>query len=132
MAGDWMKVEKATPDKPEIRHIARSCRVSIDKAFSAWFRLWCWLDSETETGDVRHLTPADCDDIGRLPGLGAALACDVQGCGWIRFHAAGATVINWDRHNGQSAKRRAQDMDRKRRVRMQSGQDADEMRTREE
>lgn len=106
MAGDWLKVEKATPDKPEVRHIARLCNVSPGDAFAAWFRLWCYLDTVTADGEVRFLTPADCDEFARLPGIGAALSHD-HGCGWIVFHSRGATVANWDRHNGESAKQRA-------------------------
>ena len=107
MAGDWIKVEKATPDKPEVGFIARACGVSQADAFLAWFRLWSYLDDQISDGSVRMWTPEDCDRIGRLPGLGNALSSD-QGCGWITFHGSGATVTNWDRHNGQSAKKRCQ------------------------
>ena len=104
MAGDWLKVEKATIDKPEIRLVARLCDVSRDAAFAAWFRLWCWFDTETEDGHFPALTPEDCDDIGRLRGLGRACA----EAGWIEFAADGGAIIrNWDRHNGVSAKKRA-------------------------
>ena len=95
MAGDWLKVEKATIDKPEIRLVARLCDVSRDAAFAAWFRLWCWFDTETEDGHFPALTPEDCDDIGRLQGLGRACA----EAGWIEFAADGGAIIrNWDRH----------------------------------
>ena len=115
MAGDWIKVEKLTPDKPEIRHISRACQVSMDSAFTAWFRLWCWFDSVTADGRLAILTPEDCDATGRLPGLGQALV-DV---GWVEFDTAGGAVIpNWDAHNGQSAKRRSLDVCRKRRSRV--------------
>ena len=116
MAGDWLKVEKITPDKPEIGHIARACGISPVEAFAAWFRLWVYFDTVTADGDVRFLTPDDVDRVARQPGLGNALSSD-QGCGWITFHAGGATITNWDRHNGESAKQRALDTDRKRRAR---------------
>ena len=104
MAGDWLKVEKATCDKPEIRCIARMCHVSLGDAFLAWFRLWSWLDGETETGHIGMLTPEDCDDIGRLPGIGRAVA----EAGWLEFLPDGSAIVrNWDRHNSESAKKRA-------------------------
>ena len=106
MADEWIKVEKTTPDKIEMRQIARACAVSLGVAFAAWFRLWCYLDSHTADGEVKNLTPADCDDVARLPGIGNALSVD-GGCGWIVFHATGASIVNWDRHNGKSAKKRA-------------------------
>ena len=113
MAGDWIKVEMNTPDKPELRHIARMCGVSLGEAFIAWFRLWSDFDRHTADGEVRFFTSADCDDVAQLPGIGAALSSD-GGCGWLVFHANGMTVTHWDWHNGKSAKNRAEDMNRKR------------------
>lgn len=124
MAGDWLKVEKVTPDKPEIMHIARECGVSDGEAFAAWFRLWVYLDTVTADGEVRFLRPEDCDKVSRMAGIGNALSSD-HGCGWITFHASGATIVNWDRHNGESSKQRALATDRKRRQRKDS-RDPDE------
>jgi hypothetical protein len=98
----WIKIETHTPDKAEIRQIARLCRCSKAEAFVAFFRVYVWLDEQTETGHVDYFTPADADEIGALPGLGDAL----EAVRWITFSAAGAVVANWERHNGQSAKKR--------------------------
>lgn len=106
MAGDWIKVEKCTPDKPEIGFISRACDVTPEQAFAAFFRLWAYLDEQTADGEVKFLSPEDCDRIGKLPGLGNALSSDL-GCGWVTFHQAGASIVNWDRHNGNNAKKRA-------------------------
>jgi hypothetical protein len=104
MAGDWVKLEKETRHKEEILCIARACGVSRHEAFGAWFDLLCWLDSMTADGHLRALTPEECDGIGGLKGLGKAMA----DAGWIEFTPeGGAIVINWNRHNGASAKKRA-------------------------
>ena len=100
---DWIKVETNTPEKPEIKKLARDCRVDNATAFLAWFRLWRYLDATTDDGLIPHLTMDDCDDEARLPGIGQVMA-DVH---WIEFTDAGALVMNWDRHNGRSAKSRA-------------------------
>lgn len=105
MAGDWIKVEMETPDKPEMGFIARACGVSQAAAFEGWFRLWCWFDRQTENGEVPFFTPDDADRIARLQGIGNAISTD-QGCGWVTFHARGASIVNWDRHNGNNAKKR--------------------------
>ena len=126
----WIKIETHTPDKAEVRQIARLCHCTKADAFLAFFRVFVWLDEETEDGHVEFFTPADADEIGGLPGLGAAL----ETVHWITFNATGAVVANWDRHNGQSAKRRCLDAERKRGVRNESGHlsasKADKMRTR--
>ena len=120
----WIKIETHTPDKNELRQIARLCSCSRSDAFLAFFRLFVWLDEQTANGHVDYLTPEDTDDISRLAGFGNAL----ESVGWITYSAAGAIVANWDRHNGQSAKRRCLDAERKRVVRMESGQTADQIR----
>ena len=126
----WIKVETHTPDKAEIRHIARLCGCSKAEAFLAFFRVFVWLDEQTDDGHVDFFTPADADDIAGLPGFGEAL----QEVRWITFGPSGAVVSNWERHNGQSAKRRCLDAERKRAVRAEGGQvsasKADESRTR--
>ena len=120
----WIKVETHTPDKAELRHIARRCQCSRAEAFLAFFRVLVWLDEQTEDGQVDYFTAADADEIAGLAGFGAALA-EVR---WVHFGAGGAVVANWERHNGQSAKRRCLDAERKRVVRMESGQTADQIR----
>ena len=112
MAGDWIKVEKTTPDKPEIGFIARACGVSTIEAVGAWFVLWCYFDEHTADGEMRFFTPDDADRVARLPGIGNALSAD-QGCGCVTYHKSGASIVNWDRHNGNNAKKRCQSNRRK-------------------
>lgn len=102
MAGDWIKVEKVTPDKPEMRLIARACGVSRAEAFLAWFRLWSHFDDMIENGFLAGFTRDDADEMGRLKGLGLAL----DQTGWVIFEEHGCTVVKWDVHNGASAKTR--------------------------
>ena len=118
----WIKVETHTPEKAEIRHIARLCGCTKAEAFLAFFRVFVWLDEQTDDGHVEFFTPADADEIAGLGGFGEAL----QEVRWITFGPTGAVVANWERHNGQSAKRRCLDAERKRRnIRIKSGQAAD-------
>ncbi len=110
----WIKVETHTPDKAELRQIARLCRCSRAEAFLAFFRVFVWLDEQTDDGHVDFFTPEDADEIAGLTGFGAAM----QEVRWIMFGPGGAVVSNWDRHNGQSAKRRCLDAERARRLRV--------------
>ncbi|MFZ4396554.1 MAG: hypothetical protein ACOYOU_13105 [Kiritimatiellia bacterium] len=75
----------------------------MDTAFAAWFRLWCWFDFSTTDGHMPYLTADMCDDVGQLPGLGAALVK----VGWVKFADGGAVVCYWNRHFGVSARKRA-------------------------
>jgi len=99
----WIKVQKHTPDKPELRHVSRVCGVTLGDAFLAWFRVYAYFDESTDDGTLALFTSEDVDDLGKLPGLGAALAS----VGWLLFDARGCTVVHWHRHNGGGAKARA-------------------------
>lgn len=103
MAGDWIKVEKATPDKSEMRGAARLCGVSVAEVFLGWFRLWTHFDAETEDGFIAGFTQADADFFARMPGLGFAF----EQAGWLVFDDQGCHIQNWERHNGKSSKKRA-------------------------
>ena len=120
MAGDWIKVEKATPGKPMIRHVARTCGCSIGDAFLAWFRLWSYFDEITASGYVPHFTQEDADEEARLKGIGEALSGE-----WLFFDPSGCTINNWGDHNGESAKARGQKTDRQRRWRESHGKPVD-------
>lgn len=113
----WIKVETHTPDKAELRQIARLCHCSKAEAFLAFFRVFVWLDEQTENGQVDFFTPDDADEIGGLPGLGAAL----ESVRWVTFSPGGAVVANWERHNGKSAKKRIIEAERSRRYRERQG-----------
>ncbi len=106
---DWIKVEKNTHEKKKMRDIAKLCGVSRSEAFMGWFTLWCWFDSETEDGFLPNLTPAECDEVSGIIGMGAAL----RKVEWVEFSDDGALIMKWSRHNGESAKKRALDAQRK-------------------
>jgi hypothetical protein len=130
---EWIKLEKNTPDKPEVSAVARWCNVSHGDAFTAIVRLLIWADGNTEDGFVRFLSASDADRIGNLCGLGEALIKT----GWLHVEDNGATFQNWNRHNGTSAKRRMLDSERKsanrrQNVRKMSASDAEVFWTREE
>ena len=99
---DWIKIEKCTPQKPELRQAAKRCGVSPMEAFGAFFLLWSYFDTHCEDGFIPGMTPDDADEIAGLAGFADTLA----DAGWIIFDPMGLTISNWDRHNGKSAKAR--------------------------
>jgi hypothetical protein len=105
----WIKVETHTPDKQKMRNIARICGVRRSDAFMGWFKLWAWFDGETGDGFISGLTPGDCDEVSGVNGMGKALE-EVK---WVEFSEGGGMIMSWERHNGESAKRRATDAQRK-------------------
>ena len=116
MAGDWIKVEKITPDKPEIAILARELGISQADAFLSWFRAYSWADGITADGFVPNLSLADGDSLSRCcPGTFRTLASPILK--WVEETPGGLIFSKWNRHNGKSAKNRALEADKKRRQR---------------
>ena len=102
MAGDWLKVETATPDKPEIWSIAEQLGIDPDAVVGKLFRVWAWFDQQTENGNAPTVTKMLLDRKVGVTGF-----CDaVIQSGWMT-ETDSLTLPNFDRHNGQTAKNRA-------------------------
>lgn len=109
MAGDWLKVETSTPDKPEVYAIADRLGMTNEEAFGRLFRVWRWFDSQSRDGHARVTSLSAIDAEARRPGFGQAMA----EVGWLVPVPGGLSLPNFDRHNGKSAKTRALAKDRK-------------------
>ena len=105
----WIKIEKNTPEKPELRVVARQCAVNRPEAFLAFFTAWSYFDDHCSDGFIPGFTKADVDEVSGLRGFADAMAT----VGWLTFDSTGMQISNWHRHNGQNAKKRALAMSRK-------------------
>lgn len=103
MAGEWLKFEKATPDKPEVFAIAARLDIDPDAVVGKLIRVWSWFDTHTLDGNGRSVTPASLDRIAGVTGFTRAMESE----GWIVVAAAGVSLPNFDRHTGETAKGRA-------------------------
>lgn len=119
MAGDWLKIESATPDKPEVWAIADALGIDPDAAFGKLFRVWAWFDTQTRNGNAPIVTQSLLDRIVGVTGFCSAM----QSVGWLRVNGTTISVPNFDRHNGKTAKDRAVTQKRVQRHRKRSGND---------
>src|SRR5262249_46189902 len=103
MAGDWLKVEKDTPEKPEVLTVAAVLGLDPEVVFTKCFKLWRWFDSNTADGNARGVTAELLDSLVHRPGFSQALL-DV---GWLQARSGSLAIPHFDRHMGQSGKRRA-------------------------
>lgn len=103
MAGEWLKFEKATPDKPEVFAIAARLDIDPDAVVGKLIRVWSWFDTHTVDGNGRSVTPALLDRIAGVTGFTRAMESE----GWIVVAASGVSLPNFDRHTGETAKGRA-------------------------
>jgi hypothetical protein len=106
MAGQWIKFDSSTPDKPEVLRAARILGVDRDLVVGKLLKLWAWFDSNSTDGNVDGVVDADVDAVVGMSGFCAAL----KSVGWYESDEAAerASIPNFDRHNGETAKRRAE------------------------
>ena len=105
MAGDWLKLEASTPDKPEVLAITATMGWDDpDLTVGKLFRVWRWFDQQTTDGNAHGVTSALLDRIAGVSGFAQAM----QKVGWLIVSADGLELPNFEKHNGATAKSRAQ------------------------
>lgn len=104
MSGEWLKFDKATPDKPEVFGIASELGIDPDAVVGKLMRVWSWFDTHTEFGNAASVTSALLDRIAGITGFVSAM----QKVGWIEPFEQGLRLPKFERHCGETAKKRAQ------------------------
>jgi hypothetical protein len=103
MAGDWIKFEIATPDKAEVWVIANKLNMDPDAVIGKLLRVWIWFDQHSEKGNAPSVTKML---LNRL--VGNAYFCDAMiFAGWMHEADDQISLKDFSRHNGKSAKNRA-------------------------
>jgi hypothetical protein len=108
MAGDWIKVQKDTPDKPEVLAVAARLGIDPDAVTGKLIRIWSWFDTHTTDGNALSVTFSFID---RMTGV-TGFAEQVSMVGWLEQNGAMLTLPNFQNHNGETAKKRAQGKNR--------------------
>lgn len=109
----WIKVERSTPDKPEVWAIAQELKLDADTVMGKLLRVWLWFDEQTEDGNAKSVTSVTLAlRIDALTGV-TGFAKAMRSTGWLN----GTSIPHFDRHNGESAKKRALTTNRVKRYR---------------
>ena len=103
MAGDWIKIECVTPDKPEVHLMAESLCIDPDAVVGKLIRVWIWADQQTLDGNATGVTRSLLDRVTGVTGFADALIS----CGWLAKIDGGFVFTNFGNHNGETAKKRA-------------------------
>lgn len=131
MAGDWIKMRSCLHSHPKVVRIASALKEDKLRVVGALHAVWCLFDMHSTDGKLDGYSPKTLDEQIGWPGF----ADQMIAVKWLEASEGGLVTPSFERHNGQSAKRRAQEADRKRNDRAEqsaSASDADELRTREE
>lgn len=119
MAGEWIKVGHATPDKPEVMQMAAELSIEPEQVVGHLLRVWIWADQQSLNGHALNVTENDVDRISRHAGVASAM----RKVGWLRGENGGLSFPKFDRHNGESSKKRALAAERKRKERSREKRD---------
>lgn len=134
MAGDWIKMRIDLQTHPKVFRMVSALQADRLRIIGGLHVAWSIFDTHSSDGVLVGYTVDAMDAVVGWPGFTQAMI-DVE---WAAVGGDGSLVMpRFDEHNGASAKRRANDSERKRNdrknsVRNLSASDADSLRTREE
>lgn len=128
MAGDWIKMRVDLGTSPKVVRISSALRADRLRVVGGLHAVWCLFDVHSIDGRLDGYTPEALDELIGFPGFAVAMIS----VGWLESGGDYLCTPRFEEHNGQSAKRRAQETERKREARKVSASDADKKRTREE
>ena len=103
-AGMWIKWEKGLTRKPEVIQIARTLKCTPQHAAACCMQVWEWAEDTTTDGIIANITPEDVSLAAGVPGIGEAML----DAGWLVQTEDSIIIPNFDRHNADPAKRRAE------------------------
>lgn len=131
MAGDWIKMRADLHTHPKVVRMASALKADRLRIVGGLHSAWCLFDVHSVDGFLDGYSADTLDDLIGFPGFARAM----MAVGWLEEEGESLVMPRFEAHNGQSAKRRAQDADRKRNKRnvvKTSASEADKKRTREE
>ena len=103
MAGDWLKFEKSTLDKPEVFEMAGILGIDPDAVVGKLLRVWNWFDDQSHDGNAPVTVAALLDRYAGVTGFVLAM----KTVGWMSEENRRLILPKFDRHNGTPAKSRA-------------------------
>jgi hypothetical protein len=128
MAVDWIKMRADLHTHPKVVRIMSALKADRLRVIGGLHAVWCLFDAHSADGILDGYDFETLDTFIGWPGFSSAM----NAIGWLNRDENGLIAPRFDEHNGQSAKRRAQDAERKRDDRKTSAPQADKLRTREE
>jgi hypothetical protein len=131
MAGDWIKMRSDLLTHPKVVRIMSALKADKLRVIGGLHAVWCLFDMHSSDGMLEGYNAEILDAHLGWPGFSVEMAR----IGWLEIKSDRLVTPRFDEHNGQSAKRRAQEAERKRMARAEadlSALEADEKRTREE
>jgi uncharacterized phage protein (TIGR02220 family) len=104
MAGDWIKIEENTPDKPEVHKMASILGIDPDAVVGKLVRVWSWASQNCNADGVTDVTvKALLNRITCVSNFDEAMS----EVGWLAENENEIYFPNFDYHCSKTAKTRA-------------------------
>ncbi len=101
----WIKIDSTLAEKPQVRKMARLLKLDRWAVAGRLVALWGWCDEHTTDGKT-SLIEEEVDELCGKKGFSRAM----EAVGWLVNAGEGELAIaNFDKHNGATGKKRAQD-----------------------
>lgn len=113
---NWIKWSKGFLDKPEVGIVSDVLGINRYHAGSLLMKFFEWADSNTQSGRLPGVTERFIDEIIGHQNFAEAL----KTARWLRKKSGTLVMPHFDRHNGESAKKRLIDAERQRSYRENS------------
>jgi hypothetical protein len=114
MAGDWIKIRCGLHQDPDVIGIAAQVGLDEYATTGRLMALWAWADQNTADGHAPTVTESWLDRFLQCDGFAAAMVT----VGWLEVNEGdGIRIPDFESHNGQNAKKRAQAQKRKQKQR---------------
>lgn len=104
MAGDWIKMNANLGTNPKVIMMADALETSEHHIVGLLFHVWCWADQHSLEGNALSVTEAFLDRLTSVTGFSQSL----RNVGWLGGEDGNLHFPNFQEHNGQTAKKRAQ------------------------
>lgn len=102
---------------PAVKAMSRTLKLDVFSVVGRLHEFWAWADQHTDSGEMPFTVLEDVDDVVQKRGF----AAEMVRVGWLADNGHdGVCVPKWDRHNGESAKKRGLAMERQRACRSRS------------
>lgn len=113
MAGDWIKIRTELSRDPAVIGMAATLDLDEFGVVGRLVVIWSWADQHTADGHAIGVTPCWLDRFVQCDGFAQAMAA----AGWLLVEPDGIQIPDFEAHNGENAKKRAQAAKRKQKQR---------------
>ena len=98
----WIKIEHEIFNKPEVFNLASALKITRAEAIGHLVNIWIWADQMSEDGNI-YGNSTMIDELTKT-GFSAAL----EEVGWLEKNGMIMHIPKFEKHNGNSAKKRAE------------------------